>query len=374
MTVILLIVLALGIMLNSCGENESTSITCPIFETPLDSVSREVWFPELMAVNTRSIVAVKSKLCLVSPDENYLTYFIDENTGMELGYAGIVGNGPEDMQPYPKYVGKSERGDTLYLYDFNTRKIKAYLLADTEDGLPKLKLVFSKNLVNSVVGKYTSSYMAICRLANGYYVGLNFLSVGSSFLTLLDKELNVVKEFGKQPLSGLPKEGKIKSFQSFDGTLCAHGNSVYYAAHKFGYMARYDIDDQGEVTHRWTQRYADINYYIDGKQTIKFRGEGHLYGFSDMTIGKEYIFATYSGIPTGEMFRKRSAYAIGARTLVVFNHDGEPLGRFKLGSCSFSVGLSEDEEYLYVMNTDPEVQIERMKVKDILNKVENNRQ
>ena len=75
-----------------------------------------------------------------------------------------------------------------------------------------------------------------------------------------------------------------------------------------------------------------------------------------------------SGIPIGEMF-KNNSYAIEPQTLVVFNHDGAVLGRVKLSSRSSVICLSENEEYLYIVNTDPEVQIERVRVSDILKKI-----
>lgn len=355
----------------SCEDDREVKATYPIESVPIDSISSKIWFPDLMAVNTRSIIGLSSKLCLVGPDDYKLTYYIDEELGKELGYAGTIGEGPEDMQPFPIYAGISESRDTIYLYDFNTKKMNAYWLSETAEGKPIMKMVSSTKLPNPVKGKYISSYMGICRLNNGFYVGLNFLSLTDYFLTLLDKDLNVVKEFGEQPLKGLRDNGKIKSYQSFDGTLCAHGNSVYYASNKMGYMVRYDINETGEVSHKWTHRYTDIHYRIDQSQKIKYKND-NLYGFSDMTIGKDYIFATYSGIPIRKMFEEQNTYAIGARTLVVFNHEGEPLGRFKLRSCSFCVGLSDDEEYIYVMNIDPEVQIERMKVSDIEDKIKNN--
>ena len=101
---------------------------------------------------------------------------------------------------------------------------------------------------------------------------------------------------------------------------------------------------------------------------MKF-GEDNLHGFPDMCVGKDYIFTTFSGIPTRKMFEERSTYAIEAQTLAVITHDGKPVGRFKLNSRSFSVALSEDEKYLYVMNIDPEVQIERFLVSDLLEKL-----
>lgn len=368
--IVILLTLIIGLSFASCGSEPSRPVTFSIFDVPLDSVKGELWFPELMAVNTRSFVSFSSKLCMVGPDDENLVYFLDAKTGKELGYAGTVGQGPEDMQPYPQYVGKSEKGDTLFLYDYNERKMNAYLVTQTKDGLPKLKLAYKNSLLNETnVGNKNSSYMNLCRLVNGYYVGISYFSTDDYFFTLLDKDLNVIKRFGEPPLDGLQSDGKVKNYGSFVGTLFAYENSVYYAANKFGYMARYDISDAGEVSHQWSHQYSKVDYYIDNKPSIKFKSEYTLSGFSDMVVGEKYIFATYSGIPTAEMFRQRSVSAIAAQTLVVLNHDGAVLGRFKLNSKSSTIGLTEDEKYLYVMNTDPEVQIVRMKVSDILDRV-----
>ena len=353
----------------SC-ERYEPDVTQSIFDVPLDSVDSELWYKDLMAVNTRNILGLNSKLCLIAPNHSSLTYFINEETSEELGYQGNVGEGPEDMQPWPIYVGKSEDNDTIFLFDFNARKLKAFYILETVEGIPKLKMSYSKSLNNPKIGRYSSSFMAMCKLSSGYFVGINYLSTSDNFLTLLDKDLNYVREFGTHPLSGLPSDGKLKKLQSFDGSLYSHGNSVYYAAHKFSYMARYDIKEDGNVEHNWSNVYGNISYDIDNSDKIMFRCESNLNGFSDLTIGKDLIFATYSGIPTEQMYNKRSVNAIGARTLVIFDHKGKVLGRFKLKSCSFSVGLSEDEEYVYVMNIDPEVQLERIKVSDIMSKIE----
>jgi len=355
----------------SCETKPSRPVTFSIFDVPMDSVECELWLPELMAVNTRNFVNLSSKLCMVGPDKSNLVYLVDAKTGKELGYAGTVGQGPEDMQPYPQYVGKSVKGDTLFLYDYNERKVNAYLVTQTNDGLPKLKLAHKVSLLGKTdVGSMSSSYMHLCRLDNGYYVGLNSYSMTDYFLTLLDKDFNVVKEFGEQPLSGLRTNGKIKNYTNFLGSLYVRGNSIYYAANLFSYMARYDISGTGEITKMWSNQYATVDYEVYKEWSISFKkSETNLKGFSDMAIGKKYIFATYSGLPTAEIFLRRNSEAVSAQTLVVFNHDGAVLGRFKLNSRSHTIGLSEDEDYLYVMNTVPEVQVVRIKVRDILEKL-----
>jgi len=70
--------LILVILLNSCYDRKKYDITSYIYDIPLDSITSELWFPELMAINARSMIGIKSKLCLIGPDEHMLTYYIDE--------------------------------------------------------------------------------------------------------------------------------------------------------------------------------------------------------------------------------------------------------------------------------------------------------
>ena len=56
------------------------------------------------------------------------------------------------------------------------------------------------------------------------------------------------------------------------------------------------------------------------------------------------------------------------RTLVVFDaKNGDVIGKYGISNKSMGVSLSEDNERLYVFNTQPEVAIERFNVEDILN-------
>ena len=142
-----LLVIAAGFCCTSC-ENHARPVTYSIFDVPLDSVTGEVWFPELLA-DAFGMVNLSSKLCFIGPDKQHLVYLVDEKTGKEWGYAGIVGQGPEDMQARPQYVGKSAKGDTIRLYDYNERKLNTYWVTQTADGLPNLKLVEKKSLLDT---------------------------------------------------------------------------------------------------------------------------------------------------------------------------------------------------------------------------------
>lgn len=362
------ICVALSFLFFNCSTNPQNSGNKQylIEDLPLESIEMELWFPELMAVNFSNIVSMDNKLCLVGPDEESLLYLIDETTGKEIGYFGGTLQGPEDMSRFPRYVGKKD--NQIFLYDFNTRRMHTYQLM-FENGTPRFRLIEKKNLINTYVDGVQTSYLSICRLDNGYYVGLSYLS-NSNLFTLMDKDLKTIKEFAEYPLEGLITDGSMLNVpgQSFEGTLFSYKNSVYYAARKFGYMARYDISDKGEVTLVWDKFYNKASYKIDNNQ-IKFKGQSNQHGFADMVVGKEYIYATYSGEFTGKMIEERNTYAIDPQTLVVLTHDGEPVGRFKLNSHSYVLGLSGDEEYLYIHNNDPETQIMRIRVSDMLEKL-----
>ena len=356
----------LSIFIYACSSGDEKIISYRIEDLPLDSVPCEIWFPESFAVNTAYMTSMKNKLCLVRPSKDALVYFIDEKTGKEIGYFGGVGQGPEDMSPFPKWVWTSENEDTIILHDFNARNIRAYTVT-TKDTTLLFKQAFKKNVANPYVDGASTGFSSMCRLDNGYYVGVAFLGV-DKFYTLLDKDLNTVMTYGDYPLKEFGEDKtSLKEHTSFQGTLAAHGNSVYYGATRFGYISRYDISDEGEPKLIWEHVYSDIDYKVRNNG-VRFQ-EKNVCGFSYIAVTDEYIFATFSGVPNRKMFEEKSTYVVYPKTLVVLNHDGVPLKRFKLNSRCHSLAVSGDGQYLYIQDTDPEPQIERIRMKDILDKL-----
>ena len=354
-----------GVLFFSCSDRK-VNISYRIEDLPLDSVPSEIWFPESFAVNTGAMTSMHDKLCLVRPNGDALVYFIDEKTGEEIGYFGGVGQGPEDMTPYPLFVGKSSDNDTIFLHDFNVRSISAYTIT-LKDTTLTFRQAYKKQIANPKVEGVSSGFMAICRLDNGFYVANSGIAI-DKFYTLLDKDLNTVVTYGDFPLKDFGNDAKVlKHMFSFQGTLAAHGNSAYFGATRFGYLSRYDISDDGVPQLVWEHVYSDIDYRVSNNG-VKFQ-EKNVYGFSYIAVTDKYIFATFSGIRNRKMFEERSTYAVSPKTLVVLNHDGVPLGRFKLNSRCHSVAVSGDGEYLYIQDTDPEPQIERIRMKDILDKL-----
>ena len=352
--------------LYACSSAEEKSISYRIEDLPLDSVPSEIWFPELMANNTSYMTSMNSLLCLVPPNSESLAYFIDEKTGKEIGFFGHVGQGPEDMDQLPQYVGKSKDGDTLILHDFNARNFRAYTVIP-KDSTVSFRQAFKKKVVDPKVDGSSSGFQAMCRLDNGCYVCVSYLA-NDTFYTLLDSELNTVAKYGHFPLKEFGDDAKaLKILYSFQGTLASHKNTAFYAATRFGYISRYDLSNPVEPKLLWEHTYSDIDYRVSNNG-VKFQ-EKNVYGFSRIIVNDKYIFGTFSGIPNRKMFKEKSTYAVFPETLVVLNHDGVPLGRFKLKSKSHSLALSSDEKYLYIQHVNPEMEIERILVADIVKKL-----
>ena len=178
------------------------------------------------------MTSMNSKLCLTRPNHDALVYFIDEKTGKEIGCFGGVGQGPEDMNPLPMYVGKSENGDTIILHDMNARNLRAYVVI-SQDTTFRFKQVFKKSLASPYWDGVSSGYLAMCRLDNGFYVGVYYIGI-EHFYTLLDDDLNTVASFGKYPLKEFGEDAKaLKQLMSFRGTLTSYKNSAFLCGYPF---------------------------------------------------------------------------------------------------------------------------------------------
>lgn len=356
------VMLCLVSFLASCKERNKVFSLMEMEGIP---VQGEIVVPDLMAPCSREAVFLQSRLCLIMPEEHEVCLVVDPESGKEVGHFGRIGMGPGEMNTFPCLVGASHAEDTVSMYDYKRNSLMTYTLNIQCDtvcyqfvGERKLSARTSLDMIGSNGIHYLK------RLENGYYVSLNILSMQHLF-SLYDKDLNFLTDFGGYPLDGLSADN-LDMLSVFLGPFHVYKNRVYYAARKFGYMACYEVKDDGEVVPVWNHTYATVDYKIDNKQ-IRFKGEHNRHGFSDLALNEDYIFATYSGIPSGELYNQRNVYAVDAQSLVVLSRrTGEVLRRYQLQARVDLLCLSSDEKYLYVEHIDPEVQVERFLVKDLI--------
>lgn len=337
----------------SCLE-EKRNLLAEVKAVPLKG---DIITTELMAYHTMQSACIQSHLFFFTPSDNEVCLVVDPETGTETGVFGSIGNGPGELGLFSVFAGRSERGDTVYMFD-RKHVVNAYEL-NIEDHRIKYSFIQSKAMERArSTDLFKTTLIGLQRLHNGYYVGLNIVNEKYLF-SLFDQELRLVKEFGDFPIKDTPPG--FFFLVPFEGVLAVYHNNIYFAVKKFGYMTNYEISASGDVRKKWDFFYSEPSYDIRNGE-IRFKGKSNLHGFSDIAIGRKYIYALYSGIPSGAMFTKRSVYAIEPKSLVLLEHDGTVVKKYALRNPSNTLCLSEDEKYLYIKTNHPDIAIERFKV------------
>ena len=198
-----------------------------------------------------------------------------------------------------------------------------------------------------------------CRLSNGYSVATT-LSGGKEFFILFDRDFKEIKRFGNHPVRGMTTEAN--DFMQLQGEMVSYKNSFYFASRFFGYLCRYDISDEEDVTLKWEKMLVEpvCNVY----EANLARKKNNLDGFYGLTANDKYVFVTYSGELCYKAFENYSACT--PKTLLGFSIDGELVGKYALEHQSMSVLLSQYTPQLYLLNCESECNVEIFEMDDIL--------
>ena len=344
------ILLMLSVWMLSCSEEKTDFASLP--SIPIRGEHLE---EELIATTACDINVVGPSIWVAdhrNPDT--IASILDEKTGKIIQRFGTKGNGPAEFTNF-RFLGKSLNGDTVFIGNIPNR-VYTYVRA----GQDKYELVKE----NKIFLKKFEFPMCMHRMENGYFV-MNTLSGGRDFFILLNRDCREVKRFGVHPIKGMTADAC--DFIPFDGVMASFKNSFYYVTNKYGYIARYDISNNGETTLIWEKLLSEPQASIS-EANIQMRSSVNLDGFYGLAAGEDHVFATYSGIYYRAFIDQDDHSACTPKTLVVFDtKNGNVVGKYQIPNKSLDVSLSEDNERLYVFNIEPEVAIERFYVKDILN-------
>ena len=364
--------LLMALLLFSCSSEQENNDFFDLTSMPAVSVEGELIDEYLMAYKSNQMEFIQSKLFHFAPTEKEACLVTTEKNDT-VGYFSGIGGGPGEMlQPY--FCGVSEEQDTIYMYDNTYKKLFIFHLQITEKGEIDYTLIENKSQTNTDRLQYngrnmSQMYFHLTRLENGYYIAYRVLTKEDIF-TLLDKDLNEIANFGEYPIDkGLFSEREeFRTTTYFAGAMAADGNSFYFGSHHFGYLYRYDISNQGELTKVWQKQFMKPQYFMKGNK-VKFNSAS-LEAFYDLVIGKEYIYATFSGIENGELFRTKKHDALTPKTLVILDKQGNVKGKFDLGKQIRTLCLDEKEEYLYVHHKEPDTSLWRYKISDFTKCIE----
>ncbi len=354
----------LTIIFASCSSPEA-KIVFDLQEMPAIPLEGELMEEELLAPYTKQMKFIQSYLFHFTPQYENVCLVTNEKADT-IGNFGTVGQGPGELNDWPYFAGTSLFQDTVYMYDTRKTRVFVYEVNVSSEGVEYSFLHSTEKKKEKTLpeGFKSSSIFKLCRLQNGYYVGLRMLNHKDMF-TLFDSNLNEITSFGEYPISNVLQNDMVHFTSYFDGYMEAHGNSFYFGITRFAYMARYDISHDGKVTKVWDGFYAKMKCKEENNG-LRFYGDSNIEGFYAFTVGKKYIYAAYSGVKSGEMFKARSAKALYPKNLVVFDLNGKPLAKFSMDKCFVPLCLDDKEEYLYIQHDDPDTSLWRYKVSDIL--------
>ncbi len=256
---------------------------------------------------------------------------------------GPFGEGPGEFF-CQKFAGKTPDNDTIYAFDITFRRIQ--VLSRKEKTTTYL---YSHSL--PIKTKDDNYFSILRRLENGYYVGVPY-SGKYPFFVLFDTLGQETGKFGKLPVIG--EYDEVMDLKKLEGNLETSGNSVYYGTNHFGYLARYDINENGEATLVWEHYLSEPQYEIeDGR--IKRKMDKNLEGFCGITTVGDYVLATYSG-KLGFRIDQEDPGAHLPETLIVFRKkDGKILKRLHLDRRGTTLAATEDGKTLIMTCFEPEV-------------------
>ena len=326
--------------LASCsGKVEKATIT----ET--DSISGTLLNDSLIfSGNCTHIFTVGNKLFLSNAlqVEDCAYRVVDLELKQIIDKFGYFGTGPGEFFNQ-EFAGKTPDNDTIYAYDITFRRIQV---------LSRKEKTTTYQYAYSLPVKTNDDtyFFNMRRLENGYYVGQP-LSGKYPFFILLDPSGKEASIFGKLPVLG--EYNEVIDYMRLIGRLEISGNSVYFGTDYFGYLARYDVNDNGEATLVWEQYLSEPHYKIeDGRllQDIK----KNLLGFFGLTTVGNYVLATYSG-KLDRINTEDSGAHLPETLIVLRKKDGKILRRLNLNRRGSRLAITGDQKTLIMKTYNPEV-------------------
>lgn len=94
------------------------------------------------------------------------------------------------------------------------------------------------------------------------------LSGGKEFFILFDRDFKEIKRFGNHPVRGMTTGAN--DFMQLQGEMVSYKNSFYFASRFFGYLCRYDISDEEDVTLKWEKCLLSL-FAMSMKQILQER-------------------------------------------------------------------------------------------------------
>lgn len=311
------------ILFVSCTEKQ---VPNEIF-TDVIKMDVEPYNVDLITYPPSDIFLIDKELLAVLSDRQHVLQKINAKTGESNGFWGGLGSGPGEYVS-PRFVGFSPDRTTFMFYDFNLRRLREYHTTDYSL-VKEIKLKKTKDI---------PSYTNIRQIDENYYIASIIFGEGKP-LRMLDKQLNIVSEFGD--LKGVeggnyPLDGNAR--------MDAYKGSFVYAMHDMGYLAFYKFKD-GKPQLQWDW-YAEDPIY---RGSSNLDGSALLVGFYEIKMTKKFIFCAYSG--QKDVPNKNTS----PKTILVFDHKGKAIKKIEFDFRFARFEVTQDQKTIYLISHDTEL-------------------
>jgi hypothetical protein len=336
----------------SCSKsNKSNSF----LETPLKTVDSHLYNADLMIKYCGKMLYNNNCLLLTFAGIHRENVVVSAEDGTELGTLGRRGQGPGEYI-VPLFCSFSANGDSTSIYDMSKGNVLVYATDYQKD-------TFSVKYAYSIKPPEWHLYYNLMRLKNGLYVAQPLeRKVGEPAYDLLDSKLNVIAQFGNVPIKLYTDFTDFRKIYD-NASMSVYGNKVFIALFRIGYIAGYEISDNGEITTLFEKLLVEPNYKSSDGYIVLSKDKNML-GALDITASEDFIFITWSGKYMSDL--KEDGTGLESESIAVFDHKGNLVSRVKMNNIGQKIGVSTDGKTLYTCTLYPEFDIESYNIADLV--------
>ncbi len=277
--------------------------------------------------------------------EDGLVNVLDLHTSQITHSFARKGEGPNEVLAIGSLdYTTSGNGDSLYLFDPMTQRMKIYAI-DSIFSTPTYPTPVTEQKMPS-----GSHYTEVLRTRNGYIA--SGIMEDKKFTLLNDslQECGSGGHYAAKPSENIPdmlnviaNNGKFALSKDRKHIV----NIIYIA----GIITCYTLDDATHtISLKWENKTSDFDYELKGEAFVNNKVMGYL----DICAGDRLIYALYSG--EAEDLNASATYG---KEVHVYDYDGNLVASYGLSRSAFCICVDEDNNILYAATHEPEVAIVR---------------
>ncbi|MBQ7162094.1 MAG: hypothetical protein IJR64_00655 [Bacteroidales bacterium] len=331
-------ILTTGLLL-SCRQSNDVSIL-DIGE-PKPIVAEKTC--ELMCSEITEMAILDNEL-YVFPSTKDIALVVDLDSGKYIKTWGRRGRGSGEMLR-AEYWGPVEKGRGFWLYDSQSFKLRKYEKNNRDGSVLEIKEEYS---IPVSLFPAHGAVLPFNRMAVNVASAFDYTSplvLTDMHGTVKEKDLGRIPDEHHKEVRKV-SQGKLADYRSYEGRISSFGNHFVSCLSYGGYISFWKMEDSVMASLQ-KEHFLEKILYNEENNTLlspKLR-----WGFMDVKMTSKRVYALYSG--------KEKTDVPGAKSVLVFSHEGKLLYHFSLDFETARIAVSADDSILCASMSDPEAGI-----------------